>query len=232
MAGDGVGAVVLAAGEGRRMGAGRNKALLPLGGRPMLAWSLALFDGAPEVGLVVLVVAEGERSTFERLIGEGAGRKVKEIVSGGATRQQSEWNGLGAARRWMGEDGIVLVHDAARPFAPAALLPALIGAAQEAGGAILATPASTGVVAAAAGVVTAFPSDLWAAQTPQAFVLRGILRAHEKARAAGFAATDTAAVYERYGGTVRVVEGSADNVKVTTPEDLALAEAIARRRPA
>jgi len=211
------------------MGAGRNKAFLPLGGRPMLAWSLSLFQASAEVDLVLLVVAEGDLAESERLVLAERAAKVKQVVQGGATRQESEWIGLGAARRHMDQDAVVLVHDAARPFPPASRLPALVAAARR-GGAILAVPASRAVVAARDGMVAGYPGDLWAAQTPQAFILRRILQAHERARGAGFAATDTAAVYEWGGGSVRVVEGSAENVKVTTPADLALAEAIAARR--
>jgi 2-C-methyl-D-erythritol 4-phosphate cytidylyltransferase len=224
-----VAAIVLAAGEGRRMGAGRNKAFLPLGGRPMLAWSLSLFEGLREVELVLLVVAEGDVAESERLVREVRAAKVKRVLRGGATRQESEWIGLQAARLFMDEDGLVLVHDAARPFPPASRIATLIAAAQG-GGAILALPASPAVVAARDGMVAGYPADLWAAQTPQAFSLWQILQAHDQARGAGFTATDTAAVYERGGGRVRIVEGSADNVKVTTPADLALAEAIAARR--
>jgi 2-C-methyl-D-erythritol 4-phosphate cytidylyltransferase len=129
----------------------------------------------------------------------------------------------------MGDEVIVLVHDAARPFPPRSLLEALIGAAEESGGAILALPAPPAVVAARDGLVTGYPADLWAAQTPQAFRLAEIMEAHERAKLEGFQATDTAVLYERVGGRVRVVESSADNIKVTIPADLALAEAIARR---
>lgn len=195
----------------------------------MLAWSLSLLEASAEVDLVLLVVAAGDVAPGERLVREERATKVKQVVRGGASRQESEWIGLQAARRYVERDGLVLVHDAARPFPPESRIPALIAAAEK-GGAILAVPASPAVVAARDGMVAGYPADLWAAQTPQAFVFRRILQAHDQARGAGFTATDTAAVYEWAGGSVRIVEGSPDNIKITTPADLALAEAIAARR--
>ncbi|HYM48950.1 MAG TPA: 2-C-methyl-D-erythritol 4-phosphate cytidylyltransferase [Candidatus Limnocylindrales bacterium] len=233
MAGDPVVAVLLAAGGGSRMAAGRNKVFLDVGRQPMLAWSLDLFDRVQEVDAVILVGARAELSSADRLLKDlGLGQKVKQIVAGGASRQESEWNGLRAAAAVTGGQGVVLIQDAARPFTPGDLIPRLIAEARGAGGAILAIPAAPTVVVVDNGMVTGFPSGLWAAQTPQAFRLAEILAAHEQARQDGFQATDTAAIYERAGGTVRVVEGSPDNIKITTPEDLERAEAIARRRSA
>ena len=227
MAGAGVVAVVLAAGQGRRMRARRNTAFLPLGGRPVLAWSLELFERAAEVERVLLVAASGDEVV--RLTHRF--HKCAGVVPGGPTRQESEWNGLQAAAA-LGGATIVLVHDAARPFAAPGLLSSLIAEARQAGGAVPAVPASPRVVATAGGMVSAYPTGLWAAQTPQAFRFDELLAAHRQARVDGFEATDTASIYERAGGTVRIVASTPENLKITTPADLARARAIARRRSA
>lgn len=231
MAPDRVIAVVLAAGEGRRMGAPGNKVYLAVAGRPILDWSLALFEGSADVDATVLVSAASELEACRRRVEAGAYRKVVQVVAGGATRQDSEWNGLLAASDASGTGtGIVLVHDAVRPFATGDLLSRLIAEARAHGGAIPAVPAPAGLVTTVGGQVAGYPTGLWAVQTPQAFRLGELVDAHRRARDHGVRATDTAAIYERAGGTVRVVESSPDNLKVTTPADLGRAELIARRR--
>lgn len=215
------------------MGAGRNKVYLAVAGRPLLDWSLTLFEGSAEVDAIILVSAASELEACRLMVEAGAYRKVARVVAGGATRQESEWNGLLAASAAAGNgngDGIVLVHDAVRPFAAAELLTRLVAQARAYGGAIPAIPAPAGVVAAAGGLVAGYPTGLWAVQTPQAFRAGELVAAHRRARDDGVRATDTAAIYERAGGTVRIVEGSPDNIKVTTPADLDRAELIARRR--
>ena len=190
-------AILVAAGRGQRMG--QPKQLLPLGGQPVAAWSLAAL--------------------------------VERIVAGGATRQQSVFAALRALPH---PKDIVVIHDGARPFAQSSLVEAVIAAAGRCGGAITAIAAKDTIKQAdeANTVVSTIPRDrLWAAQTPQAFAYDVLLRAHERAKADGFVGTDDAELVERLGDAkVAIVEGRAENLKITTPEDLKIAECLVQRK--
>lgn len=226
-----VAAIVLAAGAGRRMGAGTNKVLLPLRGRPILARTLDAFESHPSVDRVVLVGAERELEQLRHEVVAPFGfRKVTGLVAGGETRHESERNGLEALAGDIAVGGvrIALVHDAARPLVSSGEIDRVIAAARQGGAAILALPMEDPALVALTGDGTPEPppAGLWAAQTPQAFDARLILDAHRKAAAAGFEATDTASVAERLGCQVKVVMGSRANIKITTAEDLAVAELL------
>jgi 2-C-methyl-D-erythritol 4-phosphate cytidylyltransferase len=229
-----VAAVVVAAGSGRRMGGGRNKIFLPLMGRPILARTLELFQADPEVQVVVLVAASGELEECRAEILEPYGlTKVTDLVAGGRTRHHSEHNGIQAlaGRIESGEVEVVLVHDGVRPFTEPAHLRRSVALARADGAAVVAVPARGLVLARADGAIEEEMGGLlWAAQTPQAFRGRLLLEAHRGAAAAGFEGTDTASVVEHAGHVVRVVEGSYDNIKITTAADLPLAGEILARR--
>lgn len=214
----GVAALVLAAGVGARMGAGRNKVLLPLRGRTILERSLDVFLSHPAVDRVLLV---GDRAEL--------GEPVP-VVAGGTSRHTSERNGLLALAGAVdgGEVGVVLVHDAARPFVTAAEIDRLLAEVRASGAAILAARVDESTLAFRGddGRWRRPEGPLWAAQTPQGFDASLALRAHRQAEADGFEGTDTASVVERLGHPVRLVEGSAANIKITTPADLVLAESI------
>jgi 2-C-methyl-D-erythritol 4-phosphate cytidylyltransferase len=224
-----VAAVILAAGASTRMAGRGSKALLPVGGRPILDWSLALFQSVACVDRIVVVTAEGDREMVTSLC-QGY-PKVATPVMGGPTRHDSEYRGLTALADSIDEGKIdtLLVHDAARPFARAELVERLVAAANQSGAAIPAVPAPDTLVQAGDGTGDDAPESYWAAQTPQAFSARTLLDAHRRAHEAGFRGTDTASVLEWAGGSVAVVEGSYDNLKITTPEDLVRAEQIAGR---
>lgn len=223
-------AVVLGAGQGTRMGAERNKVLLALGDRPILAHALAAFERAPVVDEIVLVAHPREVEECRALAAREELRKVAGVIAGGATRHQSEWCALSLLRKRIeaGQVGTVLIHDGARPFVSPRAIAAVTRAARRAGGALLALPLDTSEV-----VVTADPEGaisqvfeagrLWRAQTPQAFRACELLAAYKDAARDGYEGTDTAASFERAGGVVRVVRGSPRNLKITTPADLARA---------
>lgn len=220
-------AVIVAAGSGRRMGGDRKKQYLLLSGRPILAHTLEAFDRAPAVERVVLVVPAADleevRSGVLPLFG---GHTPVELVAGGERRQDSVRNGLAALGP---ETGIVLIHDGVRPFVSAKNIEDCVSAAKEHGAAVLAVPASDTLKAVGEdGVVrkTLDRSRVWLAQTPQAFELELIRKAHSKALAEGLSVTDDAALAEHLGIGVRVVPGSRANIKITTPEDLDMARAI------
>jgi len=233
-------AIVLGAGQGTRMGADRNKVLLSLAGRPLLAHALGVFERAPRIDETLLVAHPDEIAMVQRAVVEAYGlRKVSGVIAGGATRHQSEERAL-AALRWRieaDELGVILIHDGARPLLTLdeiARLLAAVEALGEPGGALLATPlASDEVILRVAddGAVRAVyaPGELARAQTPQAFTARALLAAYDRARADGFEGTDTAASVERLGYPVALVAGSPDNLKVTTPDDLVRAEALLKQ---
>jgi 2-C-methyl-D-erythritol 4-phosphate cytidylyltransferase/2-C-methyl-D-erythritol 2,4-cyclodiphosphate synthase len=222
------GAVIVAAGSGRRMGAGENKVFLPLGGKPVLAHTLAAFEACAAVESVVVVAAPGERERAAAVCAEAGCRKVTAIVAGGAERQDSVRAGLAA----LDTDG-VLVHDAARPLITPEKIDACRRAAETGGAAALAVPVNDTIkVTDEEGWIVATPErrSLWAVQTPQAFRRDELSEAHRLALEDGFRATDDAMLLERLGRRVAVVEGDYANVKITTPEDLELAERLLARR--
>ncbi|MCI1881376.1 MAG: 2-C-methyl-D-erythritol 4-phosphate cytidylyltransferase [Sporolactobacillus sp.] len=218
--------VVVAAGKGSRMGAECNKVLLPLKGVPVIIRTLRVFEQDPDCIGVVLVVKEAESRRFSRLVDGCRLRKVQ-LTAGGRERQDSVYNGL------MRIDGsgadIVLIHDGARPFIDQGVIRRTAKAAEQFGAALAAVPVKDTVKRCdSEGYVTQTleRSSLWAAQTPQAFRLSEIVEAYRSAAAAHVTATDDASLMERIGRPVRTVMGSYRNIKLTTPEDMLLAETI------
>jgi 2-C-methyl-D-erythritol 4-phosphate cytidylyltransferase len=220
------------------MGAAGNKVFLPLLGKPLLVWTLAAFAQAPGVDGILLVAHPNELAYCrDEIVARYNIPNVSGIVAGGVTRHQSEERALDALRDDItsGAIGLVLIHDGARPLVTPEEIGRLSATAWTSGGALLAAPVAPDEVIVTVGVDTASagliePQHLWRAQTPQAFAAKPLLDAYDLAQRDGFAGTDTAAVYAHAGHTVRVVPGSPANIKVTTPDDLARAEAILRAR--
>jgi len=211
----------VAAGSGRRFGEG-DKLFAPLAGRPLIAHSLMAFEVCRLIDRVVLVLTEENLERACRLVDAAGFDKVAVICPGGPRRQDSVRLGLEA----LGECRWVVVHDGARPLVTAALIEAGLAAAAETGAAIAAVPlADTLKEAADDGLVrrTLDRRNLWAAQTPQVFDYELLREAH---RQADGEVTDDAALVEALGRRVKVFPGSARNLKVTTPADLALAQAL------
>jgi 2-C-methyl-D-erythritol 4-phosphate cytidylyltransferase len=219
-------AVVVAAGSGERLGAGRPKAFVLLAGRPLVAWSL---DALAAAGIprAVVAVPAGHGAAAEVALGGAAGDFPLGLVlvEGGVTRSESVRNALAAA----GDVEAVVVHDAARPLADAALFTRALEALTGADAAIAAARVTDTIKEAGSdGLVvrTHDRSRLWAIQTPQAFRAAVLRRALDVPAEVLAQATDDAWLVERAGGSVRVVESSPANFKVTTPHDLALAESL------
>jgi 2-C-methyl-D-erythritol 4-phosphate cytidylyltransferase len=212
------------------MQAGKNKVFLEVAGQTILERSLGLFQSSPSVDQLVLVVRSSEIGRCQAIGSKYP--KLSRIVPGGNLRHQSEFAGIQALAAQIDGDKVqvVLVHDAVRPFASVQLVERLIAACQQSIGCIPGMTLPPTVVGVDQGWITGYPSQLVAVQTPQAFQATWLLEAHNKAAREGFVATDTASVIEWAGGDVRVIEGEADNVKITTPRDLELAERIARMR--
>jgi 2-C-methyl-D-erythritol 4-phosphate cytidylyltransferase len=217
-------AVLVAAGRGERMGAGRAKAFLLLAGRPLLLRAAEAFEAAPDVEAIVAVVPEGEQRAAHDLLAPL--QKVTAVVAGGATRQDSVRAGLAALPPAF--DGIVLVHDAARALIEPALIASVVRAAAEVGAAIPVLPLVDTIKRVGEGVVreTLDRSQLAAAQTPQGIRRALLAEALEQAARDGITVTDEAMAVERLGRRVAAVVGSPRNLKITTPHDLRWAELL------
>lgn len=218
-------AVVPAAGQGLRMG--RKKPLMPLAGRPILRWTLDVFEATPVIAQVVVAVGVEDVEAWRRDL--AACPKVRAVVAGGAERQDSVRLGLAAVPA---EVPWVAVHDGVRPCITPELVERVVGEARAHGAAIAALPVSETVKRAVDGWVkeTVERDGLWAVQTPQVFRADLLREAHRRAAAEGVRGTDDSALVERLGVPVRLVPGLAGNVKITRPEDLPLAEALLERR--
>ena len=221
-------ALIPAAGSGERLPAELPKQYLPLGGRPMLWHSLRAVC-VPRVQSIFVVLAPGDR-TFATHDWSEFGERLQPLYCGGKTRRDSVYNGLVSAMAVVDADDWMLVHDAARPCLPGSDLEKLMHELEddEVGG-ILALPVAETVkkVLERRIQTTEERADLWLAQTPQMF--RAGLLAEALARAKG-SPTDEASAVEQLGFKPRVVVGSRENLKVTWPEDVAIAEAILKRR--
>ena len=215
-----------AAGAGRRMKADRNKGFLELSGVPILLRTLRRFSAVPAVAELIVVVAKDEVAFVEEMLEKAQGLKPWRVAQGGAERQYSIANGMA---HLAADADVVLVHDAARPLVSLAAIEAVISAAREKGAAIAAVRAKNTIkVVGEDGRVEATPSraSLWEVQTPQGFRREILQRAYEKAAQDGFLGTDDASLVERIGAAVFVVESDYGNLKITTPEDLWMAEAL------
>jgi len=222
-------ALIPAAGMGKRMGAAINKQYLQLSDLPILAHTLSVFENSPEISGVCLVIPADEISFCREHVVEARGfKKVIEIVPGGRERQNSVMNGLKALKRHASEDDVVVIHDGVRPFISHELLRESIAVARCNDGALVAVPAKDTIKTVRNGFVIDTPEreTLWQAQTPQSFRFSVICEAHQNAEETGFIGTDDASLVERRNGRVRIVPGDYCNIKITTPEDLILAEAF------
>jgi len=233
-------ALIVAAGKGTRMGAEGGKQFLPLAGKPVLAHTLAAFQQASSIDAIIIITAE---ENFDRCLsvidtysiikanGANGANRANRIVIGGAERQDSVYNGLQAAREFE-QAKVVVVHDGARPLVTPRLIDDAIVNLVECDGVVVGIPAKDTIKLVDDGFVIETPdrSKTWQVQTPQAFLFEPLLRAHEKARAEGFYGTDDSMLMERYGSKIKVITGLEENIKITTPIDLVLAEAILKNR--
>jgi 2-C-methyl-D-erythritol 4-phosphate cytidylyltransferase len=224
-------AVIPAAGSGSRFG-GSPKQYLPLAGMPVLARTLAVLESSPVIDGIVVVVRHGEEARCRAVAVDPYGwQKIRAIVPGGLTRQDSVAHGLDAVGP---EASIVMVHDAARPLVTDDLIRRVVEAAVASGAAVAALPVVDTLkrrVGAHGLVTTVDREGLWTAQTPQAF-RAGLFRdAVARARADRFVGTDDASLVERLGCAVTLVEGEPMNFKITRAEDLPRAEEFLAMSP-
>ncbi len=222
-----VGAIIPAAGRGKRIGASVPKQFLEIQGRPLLHHTLTVFASCKLIDYVVLVMP---RTDVDEM-GEDWLNKyeiVREVVVGGEQRQDSVYNGFNSLEE--GTD-IVVVHDGVRPFTTPQMITATVEAAQQHGAAITAIPVSDTVKQAADGFVkqTVSRDGLWRVQTPQAFQCGLLQQAFKKAKKDSYYGTDEGSLVEYLGERVKIVPGSELNIKITRKEDLVLGESLLSR---
>lgn len=221
-----VAAIVLAGGVGSRFGAQISKVYVSLGGQPMLSHSLAAMDRSRAVDDIVVVIRKGDRPAFDDVVASTGTSKIRAVVPGDVTRQGSEWAGIQAVRdRCAGVD-LVLLHDAARPLVTTDLIDRVVAQVRsDGGGAIPVRPLDQDLIDDRGCRVDT--ANLVAVQTPQVFTLQALLQVYAQAVADGFAGVDTSQTMQAYTDiAVVVVPGSPDNVKITHPGDLELAERL------
>jgi 2-C-methyl-D-erythritol 4-phosphate cytidylyltransferase len=215
---------------GKRMGSDRNKLLITLLGKPLLAWTLMAAERSTAISWIGIIGQSTDRADVETILGNISISKPVRFIQGGATRQESVYNGLqrlpDAAER-------VLIHDGARCLATPDLFDRCAAKLMTCPGLIAAvTVKDTIKVVAKTGIVESTPdrANLWAAQTPQGFEVKLLKACHEKGRTLGWEVTDDAALFEKCNEPVTIVPGEETNLKITTPVDLAIAEFILRSR--
>ncbi len=223
-------AIIVAGGKGVRMKQAVRKQYIALGDTPVLARTLRVFDGCSAVGQIFLAVPKQDfEFCREKIISPLKLEKKITLVAGGKRRQDSVYNGLLAAG--ISKCRMAVIHDGVRPFVRPEQIVECIDVAELHGACILGIPAfDTLKRAAESGCITKTleRGGVWLAQTPQAFLYSTIIDAHEQAKSDGFTGTDDASLVERIGGKVAIIPGSRYNIKITAPEDLELANALAR----
>lgn len=217
--------LILAAGIGSRMGLGYNKMLHILQGQPVIVHTIKKFLGDRSCNQIVLVVNELEIETMKQILGQAQIIDSRiEIVKGGAERQYSVYNGLQVVR-----EDVVIVHDGARPFVTNEMIEQCYKLAKSGHPSIVAVPVKDTMKRVINGVVVDTPNrdEMYSVQTPQASPTSLLKKAHEAAKVASFLGTDEASLIEKYTTTsVHVVKGAYTNIKLTTPEDLLMAEQL------
>jgi 2-C-methyl-D-erythritol 4-phosphate cytidylyltransferase len=223
-----VAVIIPAGGKGRRMGGKTPKQFLPLCGKPILHHTIQRFNGIARVREIIVVVPSAHLRRAKSLVRRGAFHKVTAIVAGGAERQDSVRLGLAACSS---DVRFVLVHDAVRPLVPAEIIGKVISAAQRYGAAVVAAPVNDTIkiesVTRPGFYSKTLPRHLlWGVQTPQGFRLDMLRKAHRKAVRTGFRGTDDASLVENMGLPVKIVVGTRENLKITSPADISLAEIL------
>lgn len=222
-------AIVPAAGIGKRFGEGTNKPFATLGDKPLIIWAVEALQSLPEIAEIIPAVKETDINLCRRLFEDYSITKIKRIAPGGKERQDSVFNCLTLIQD---KAALVLVHDGVRPLIEPSVIKTVLQQLNGCDGVVVGVPLKDTVKEVTDGIVRNTPerNKLWAIQTPQAFHFRTLYTAYEKAAADSFYATDDSALVERYGGKIKVVQGPYTNIKVTTPEDLLVAEVFLEMR--
>jgi len=218
-------ALIAAAGKGKRMNARISKPFIPVSGKPILAYTIEKFERCRLIDKIYLIVSREEKELCSRnIILKYNFSKVQELIDGGETRQDSIYNGLKALDK---DTDIVVIHDGARPLIEETIIQDSIETAQKYGAAITAIPIKDTVKKCGKDFFinkTLNREEIWRAQTPQTFKYDLILPAYHKAYKDKCLTTDDAAIIERYGHKIKLIIGSEENIKITTPFDIIVAE--------
>lgn len=213
------------------MGSDRNKLLLPLMAQPVLAWTLQAADRCPEINWIGILGQSYDWPDVKQILAALSLQTPVELIQGGETRQESVYNGLESLPEGATH---VLIHDGARCLATPDLFTRCVQALQTCAGLIAAVPVKDTIKVVAPGTAqverTPDRKNLWAAQTPQGFEVEKLRQCHSQGRELNWAVTDDAALFERCGLPVQIVEGEETNLKITTPMDLAIATFILQNR--
>jgi len=229
-------AVVPAAGIGKRFGSGTNKPFHNLSGKPLLAWSLQVLESVNDVVEIIPVLKVEDMDEGIDIFEQYGFSKIKKIAPGGKERQDSVYSGLKLIED---KDCVVLIHDGVRPLIEKSLVEKIIRNMSDSmsdqeyyDGIIPGVPLKDTIKESTGDIVkkTLKRDSLWAIQTPQAFLYKRIMRAYETAIKESFYSTDDAALIERDNGKMKIITGSYTNIKITTPEDLAIAEFFLSRK--
>jgi 2-C-methyl-D-erythritol 4-phosphate cytidylyltransferase len=224
-------AIIVSAGKGQRFMEGKKKQFFLLADKPILTHTLDKFENCPLIDSILLVVGQEDMDyCLKEIIEKNRYRKISQIVPGGKRRQDSVKNGMDALSR---DANIVVIHDGVRPFVTREMIEDSIHSAQRFGAVVMAMPVKETIkMADADGTVlkTLDRESLWQIQTPQTFQAHVIKEAYQKATENGFVGTDDASLVERLGMKVHILPGSYTNIKITTPEDLILANLFLRMR--
>ncbi|MCF2148365.1 2-C-methyl-D-erythritol 4-phosphate cytidylyltransferase [Desmonostoc muscorum LEGE 12446] len=222
--------LIPAAGIGKRMGSNRNKLLLQVRSQPIIAWTLLAAQAASKISWIGIISQPTDWPDFKAILADLKLTKPVELIPGGSTRQESVYNGLQALPANAEQ---VLIHDGARCLVTPDLFNSCAQAIGQCRGLIAAVPVKDTIkVVDGQGIIQSTPDrqQLWAAQTPQGFDVKLLKQCHAEGVRQGWEVTDDAALFERCGIQVRIVEGEETNLKVTTPQDLAIAEFILTSR--
>ncbi|MTJ10324.1 2-C-methyl-D-erythritol 4-phosphate cytidylyltransferase [Anabaena sp. UHCC 0204] len=218
--------LIPAAGSGKRMGADRNKLLLQVHSKPLIAWTLLAVEAASSINWIGIVSQPPDWDDFKSIIADLKLKKTIELIPGGSTRQESVYNGLQALPANAKQ---VLIHDGARCLATPDLFNACSERIFNCSGLIAAVPVKDTIkVVDENDIIKSTPDrqQLWAAQTPQGFDVKLLKQCHAEGVRQGWEVTDDAALFEKCGIEVKIVPGEETNLKITTPQDLAIAEFI------
>lgn len=220
-------ALILAAGMGSRMKAGKNKILLDISGKSVLSYTVALFGENPLVDEIIIAASKNELETVRKISLAEAKNKPLKIIEGGRDRQESSYLAVREA-----EDGILLIHDGARAFTDEKIINDVIRNTEKYGAAAPGIKVTDTVKKALDGMIekTVDREALFLIQTPQGFMRDKILKGHEKAREENISVTDDTMLLELTGEPVKITEGSVDNIKLTVKEDIYIAQNIIRKK--
>jgi 2-C-methyl-D-erythritol 4-phosphate cytidylyltransferase len=224
-------AIVPAAGLGERFGRGTNKPFSGLADKPLIIWAVETLQSIPEIVEIIPVVKERDIQLCRLLFEEYSITKIKRVAPGGRERQDSVFHGLSLIHDH-DKDSVVLVHDGVRPLIEASVIKEALQQLAGFDGVAVGVPLKDTVKEVRDGIIinTLKRDMFWAVQTPQIFYYQALHEAYEKAMAESFYSTDDSALVERNGGRIKLVQGSYTNIKVTTPEDLLIAEVFLKMK--